>query len=169
MVFTRGRLSDAAVALSPRYYLVRESDGRFPVEGLDLILTDNGSRLYEDKNALPRFTAPWPQSTLVVDADIPTRLKIEVATPASPSNLIIRDQWYPGWKAYVNGYRVEIKPEPYVFRTVTIPAGPSQTKTTVEMRFQPDTIFFGIYCLCLGAGLFAAALAGNVRVKMFII
>lgn len=156
IVFTRGRGSDEAKALSPRYYLIRENDTLFPLNGLDLVLVDHGSRLYVDKNALPRFTAPWAQDSVKCDASIPTRLKFEVAPPSTQTDMVIRDQWYPGWKATVNGKQTEIKEAPYIFRTV--PVSPGTSTTTIEMRFQPSTIYFGIYCLCMGLVVFTVVL-----------
>jgi uncharacterized membrane protein YfhO len=47
--------------------------------------------------------------------------------------LVLGDNYYPGWKAYVNGRSVPIERVDYLFRGVRVGAGVS----TVEFRYEP--------------------------------
>jgi Bacterial membrane protein YfhO len=74
--------------------------------------------------------------------------------------LVLGDNWYPGWRAYVDGRRVPIERVDYLFRGVRVGAGQS----TVEFRYQPLSWRIGwIVSLTALAGLAAATGIGIQR------
>lgn len=62
----------------------------------------------------------------------PNLVTIEAKT-ASPSLLFLSDNYYPGWKAYVNGRETKILRANYSFRAIVIPSGES----LVEFTYKP--------------------------------
>ena len=62
----------------------------------------------------------------------PNEVKINVQTEM-PALLFLSDNYYPGWKAYVNGKQTEIFRADYTFRAVVVPQGES----TVLFSFEP--------------------------------
>ena len=71
-----------------------------------------------------------------------TRLRLAVEAP-EPAWLILRDAWYPGWRATVNGAAAQIYRANVMFRAVEVAAGESE----VVFRFEPT--------LWMGAGVLA--------------
>jgi hypothetical protein len=60
--------------------------------------------------------------------------RVEVATDAArPALLVLTDNWYPGWKASVDGKDVPVHRVDYLIRGVRVPAGAHR----VEFRYQP--------------------------------
>jgi hypothetical protein len=68
----------------------------------------------------------------------PEHLVIDVDAPA-PGFLVLADQYYPGWRATVNGKDVPIQRANYTFRLVEVPAGSSR----VEFRYRPASVAIG--------------------------
>jgi len=64
-----------------------------------------------------------------------------VAEMENPGFLVLLDQYYPGWKAYVNGKETEIYPTDYVFRSIYLPKGFHK----VEFRYEPQSYRTGKY------------------------
>ncbi|MBI3255380.1 MAG: YfhO family protein [Candidatus Andersenbacteria bacterium] len=73
------------------------------------------------------------------------------------SRLIIRDTWYPGWKAYLDHQPVQIqKTGPHnIFRAINIPSG----QHLVEMKYEPAPLYFGL-AISIFAILLSCALGG---------
>jgi len=57
------------------------------------------------------------------------------------STLVLRDTWYPGWKAYVNDIEVPIDKYLNIYRQIIIPKGESR----IKFIYQPKTFYYGIY------------------------
>ena len=57
--------------------------------------------------------------------------------------LIVSDNWYPGWRAEVDGRPARIWKVNTVIRGVVVPAG----KHTVAMRYRPSSVYFGFACM----------------------
>jgi len=53
--------------------------------------------------------------------------------------VVLADQWFPGWRATVEGIPVPILRGDYAFRLVEVPAGP----VAVEFRYVPDALRAG--------------------------
>lgn len=70
------------------------------------------------------------------------------------SPMVIGNINYPGWQAYIDGGRSEIKEVNFLLQSVIVPAG----QHLVELKFQPKSFYNGLY-LSL-AGLAATAFAG---------
>ena len=62
-----------------------------------------------------------------------------LADSASGGKLILTDNYYPGWKAALDGKPIEIKREQYLFRGVAVPAG----RHKVVFRYEPDSVKWG--------------------------
>jgi hypothetical protein len=62
------------------------------------------------------------------------------------SFLVLTDNYYPGWKVYVNGIRQKIYKANYSFRGVTVPKGES----TVTFTFFPYSFLLGTYLFLIG-------------------
>lgn len=81
------------------------------------------------------------------DAD---RLEFEISA-AEPSMLIVRDAFYPGWKAAVDGRPAPVLPANLVQRAIPVPADAKH----VELWYEPATFR-------LGAAISAAAAVGTI-------
>jgi hypothetical protein len=77
------------------------------------------------------------------------RVLIEAQMPEGPGLVVLADQSYPGWKAYVNSKEKEIFTANAVLRAVEVPGG----KSTIEFIYRPGYIYpaFGasVAALCL--------------------
>jgi len=73
----------------------------------------------------------------------------------SAGYLVLLDSYYPGWSAYLDGQRVEIRRANYAFRAVPVPAGIHE----VEFRYRPSPFYAGLAISCsallVGAGVVA--------------
>src|SRR5262249_45475858 len=85
--------------------------------------------------------------------DDPEHIVIDVDAPAR-GFLLLADQYYPGWRATVNGDAVPIQRGNYIFRLVEVPAGSSR----VELRFRPLSVAVGGVLSLLGLTVCAVLL-----------
>jgi uncharacterized membrane protein YfhO len=77
-----------------------------------------------------------------------------------PGLLVLSDNYYPGWKAKVDGEPADVERVDYLFRGVRVPAGAS----TVEFRYEPLSWRIGwIVSLVSLVGLLAAIVLGMRR------
>lgn len=77
----------------------------------------------------------------------PNTIKISSKTK-SPSWLVLTDIHYPGWNAYVDGQKTEIKHADFAFRGLKLSAGAHQIVFSYEpMSFAFASAFFACYCL----------------------
>jgi hypothetical protein len=88
----------------------------------------------------------------------PERWRMSGFPEASPQRLVFAMPYYPGWKAWLGGRRVEISREDGVFQAVNLPAGGSAgmfpgASWSLDFRFRP-TLWPGLVL----ANLIAAAL-----------
>jgi membrane associated rhomboid family serine protease len=67
-----------------------------------------------------------------VDGYTPARVSIDVDTPR-PGFVFLADNFFPGWKAFLNGEKTDILRSWLTFRTVAVPAGRSR----LEFRYEP--------------------------------
>jgi hypothetical protein len=84
--------------------------------------------------------------------------KVTITTDGDGGVLVLSDQYYPGWRATIDGQRVEIVRADTVFRAVCIPPGAH----TVKFEYRPMSFYAGVIVSAAGwAGwLVLAALAG---------
>jgi len=162
MVFTYGFGSREAREAGARYGVSLR-----PLPGLVPVFRGDGAYVYEDKSALPQVRTGEGAKLTVRDSP-PTRLEIVLPYNPAPNQVIVADQWYPGWHACFHDEPVSLTKEPDVFRTVTLT--PRQKKLTamnnpIEMRYEPAAFRVGLYAFCLALGTAAgiAAAAGSAR------
>jgi hypothetical protein len=101
-------------------------------------------RLTDEEEALrfdPRAVA-YVASDLGLRGDCHGSAEITAETPCEvhvavdldqPGLLVLADQWYPGWKAYLDGKPVPVVPANYAIRGVPLPAGRGE----VVFRYEP--------------------------------
>lgn len=82
---------------------------------------------------LRRSTLPRYSDGVKVTAYSDTEMTISITDNPQAGYLIIKDAWYPGWVATVNGQPEEVYRANVMFRAVFVPAGDS----TVTLSFQP--------------------------------
>ena len=89
--------------------------------------------------------------------------KIEIESQTEkPALLFLSDNYYPGWKAYIDDSLVKILRADYTFRAVVVPSG----KHKVEFRYQPDSLRYGLYAF--GGGIITLVLLGFVLRKRYL-
>ncbi len=81
------------------------------------------------------------------------------ARSEQPSFLILKDSYYPGWHAAVNGEPVEIVATNVLFRGVPVPAGESE----VEFRYRPQSWQTGLRFSLAGGLLWLLLALWTVR------
>ncbi len=60
--------------------------------------------------------------------------------------LVLSNVFYPGWNAFVDGHKTEVKRVNFMFQSVVVPEG----KHTVEFKYQPKSFYNGLYISALG-------------------
>jgi hypothetical protein len=60
--------------------------------------------------------------------------------------LLFQDVWYPGWRGYVDGNRVDIEETDIGMRAIELSAGSHR----VEIRYAPGSVRIGLALTCLG-------------------
>ncbi|MGI4788753.1 MAG: YfhO family protein [Janthinobacterium lividum] len=158
MVFTYGFGSPQA----------REAGARFavslhPLPGLTPVYQDSTAYVYEDTKALPRVRTVAGIGLAAFNS-APTRLAIKLPDGSESRQIIVADQWYPGWNAYAAGKPISVTRGPDIFRTVTLDAG--QSSSAVEMQYEPTAFRVGLYALCLALGTAAAIIAAAGTMKL---
>jgi Bacterial membrane protein YfhO len=77
----------------------------------------------------------------------PAAVRVDVEM-ACKGMLVVSDNWYPGWHAYIDGNAAEIWKVNTVVRGVVVGPG----KHTVTMSYRPFSVYFGLLCTLLGLG-----------------
>jgi hypothetical protein len=77
-------------------------------------------------------------ATLHIQRDTPTEIEVNI-TSTSSQLLVIRDTWYPGWWASIDGNPVSILRTDAIFRGVVVPPGTS----TVRLWYRPRAFLVG--------------------------
>lgn len=126
-------------------------------------LFDPRREVYLDKEPPPLPSAPAgppaERDQVTITTYEPERVVLAVESTA-PGYLVMADQYFPGWRATVNGRRAEIAPANFCFRAVAVPAG----TFTVEMVYRPWTAPVGLaLTLAAGAAAFAWLAAARLR------
>lgn len=85
--------------------------------------------------------------------------KIRIKTNADEDNLLfISDNYYPGWKAYVDGKETKIYRANYSFRALIVPEG----SHVVEFQYKPQSFYLGVVFSLVGLLIF---LVISIRIK----
>jgi hypothetical protein len=73
--------------------------------------------------------------------------KVTIKTSSNGNALLVlTDNFYPGWRAYVDGSPAKIYRTDYTFRGVVIPEGQS----TIEFVYRPQSFLVGVYLFLIG-------------------
>lgn len=72
--------------------------------------------------------------------------------------LVFSENWYPAWKAYVDGKRVELLRAYNTLRAVYVPSG----RHKVEFRYQSDTLLYGEILFFVGFIFLIASLGYEI-------
>lgn len=167
----------AALLPSDRGRFARVHSGDVKIyENLDV-----RSRAYLVSNVIPAGSAGEAASILQQGIDWPTTAVVEGGQPlsrtvqpgdsaevvsyapervgvrtvsAAPAALVLKDAYYPGWHATVDGIPAPIRPANLLFRSVEVPAGTH----TVVFTFAPSGWLAGLWLAAAGLLLSAAAL-----------
>ena len=116
-----------------------------------LQLLREGPAVVIHSETAPRYADLTDEGRVEILAYDQRRALLQVESPA-PAYLILRDAWYPGWAATVNGEPTPIYRANLVFRALPVPAGAS----TVSFRFEPHSWRIALYG---GAALWLIALS----------
>lgn len=163
MVFTYGYGSREAREAGARFVVTRE-----PLAGAAPVFQDDGAYVYEDKEALPHVRNSEGKMVVAIAPAPPTRV-ILLTEDVLPRQIVVADQWYPGWHTYFGGQKAALTPGPDIFRTITLMPAQltlSPTNHPREMRYEPTTFRVGLYALCLALGGAAAITAAAFTTKL---
>lgn len=94
--------------------------------------------LYKNLNFKPRAYFENSNDIAKIQELTPNRLTIVFEKALVPRNLIVSENFYPGWFAYINNQKFQVD-QNHVFRKVTIPPNTSQ----VELKYQPESFLIG--------------------------
>ena len=116
--------------------------------GAILSADEAGAIQIKELNAKPRVELVSPPArggvrgggsgTTEIISETPTSLTIKT-TSALDTTLIVRDTYYPGWHAYIDGKEVAIQKQEPFFRSVAVPAG----EHVVTMSYAPKMLYIG--------------------------
>lgn len=101
-----------------------------------------------------------PSATAHYESLTPTTTRITVSTD-KPARVLVRDTWYPDWKAYQNELILSVDEYPPFFQVFTVPAGNSVT----ELRYEPRMIKYGLLITLSTLILVSAVLIGLLILK----
>lgn len=94
------------------------------------------------------FSIQPDKSAIISDIDY-TPNKISFTVSSTEDQIVfLSDNYYPGWKAYIDGRKEKIYRANYTFRAVPVKAG----KHTVEFVYEPASLFIGT--ILSGIGFF---------------
>ena len=99
-------------------------------------------------DAVTRYEAVWVawlEARPMIELDGPVQIVSKVGRDGrfdvevlatSPTRLVIRETFDPGWRAEVNGMPVPIEPYRQTFLAIAVPRGPSR----IVVRYDPDSV-----------------------------
>lgn len=131
----------------------------FPPEHYEHVFQTTRCNIFKNKFAKERgFLLHSQQGTgfVTIDQYLPHRVCLDVETNI-PNELVLSDQHYPGWRAYVDNVETQITKFQGTFRKITIPSGHHK----VEFRFQPAYLSHGMTIPLLALIMGAWALRRN--------
>jgi hypothetical protein len=69
------------------------------------------------------------------------KISFDINSTQENSTLILRDTWYPGWRAYINDIEVPIEKYLNIYRQIIIPKG----ENTIKFIYKPKSFYYGFY------------------------
>src|SRR4030095_7382876 len=94
------------------------------------------------------FGASMIRGSADVTRHEPNRVEVKTASVA-PSILVLSENHYPGWRAYVDGKSVDVMRVNFNLRGVAVPAG----NHVVAFVYRPKSVLFGLVISLLTLGL----------------
>lgn len=95
-----------------------------------------------------------PQYTTKISRYSGNNIDVSVQTPQK-GLLILSDVFYPGWKAYVDGQKINVERVNYVFRGVVVPEGAHN----IQFKYEPESFRNGLLISVVGVlGLMSLAI-----------
>lgn len=91
-------------------------------------------------------------------SEIPDEISIQ-ATMHSPGMVVLGDQWYPGWRAWVNGKEAVVHQVNHALRGVSVPAGVSH----IVYRYEPFSFKLGCWLMLFASVISVAWLVFTKR------
>ncbi|HEV2108231.1 MAG TPA: YfhO family protein [Thermomicrobiales bacterium] len=132
-----------SIAALPHAWIVHDARAIARGEALPLLIAGavDPRRTALIEGTPPELSAPVDPSNehAEVTSYEPDRVRI-TARAMAPGFLVVSEVYEPGWRAYVDGERVEVLPTDHVLRGVPIPAG----EHIVELRYEPLSLRFGL-------------------------
>ncbi len=95
--------------------------------------------LYKNTNALPRASLSDSHGVVRISDYSANEICLQVSAEKD-TDLILREMFYPGWKAFVDRETVPIYPEDQLFRKISVKKG----NHTVVFRYRPKWLLPGI-------------------------
>jgi len=91
--------------------------------------------------------SPSETGTVTLISETPNRLQFTTSA-ATSGWFVLRDTFYPGWKAFINDAEVSIQHADYLFRAVYVPSGTNR----IDFVYNPDSFSTGLWIsgLCWG-------------------
>jgi hypothetical protein len=134
------------ISLASVKYLV----SAYPMPSLGSLVYDGGDAVvYENSAALPRVYSLPKLGALPFRELSPNSLRIDSNVNG---NIVVSDQWTPGWTALEDCAPLKIKEAPYVFRTIE-----NAHRGSIDIMYQPESFKLGLY-LALAALAFLTGL-----------
>ena len=128
-----------------------------PEEALNAALTEDPRSVVvlEEESVPPASPATAARTLAGILKDSPDDVTV-LANLEKPGWLVLRDNWFPGWKAEVDGAPARILHADCAFRAVALPAGSHR----VVFHYRPGSLYWGI-----GVSLVALAVAGGIAFR----
>jgi hypothetical protein len=135
----------------------RSRVARSPEEALKAALAADPRTMVvlEEQSTPPASPATGARTSARIVEDTPDRVAV-AAELEKPGWLVLRDNYFPGWKAEVDGVPARILRADYAFRAVALSAGSHR----VVFRYRPGSFYWGI-----GVSLAALALAAGIALR----
>jgi hypothetical protein len=107
-------------------------------------------------DVLPTTEPPGGPSHAEIVAYAANRVTIETTAPDG-GFLVLTDQYYPGWRAFVDGSPLPIYRTDYLFRGVRIPPGTHR----VEFTYRPTSFYLGALASTVGVAAIGLVLVAH--------
>ncbi len=149
MVFFQNLASPFVALMGVKFTVGRtgsDADASAAVEtGAVIAMSDTAMEIRTVPNSTGR--ASVSAGTVNWKEDTPNGVVLAVNSSQEGAKLTLADQWYPGWRAWVDEKEVTIERDAAtgIFRAVTVPAG----QHTVTFRYLPTSFRVGLYLACL--------------------
>ena len=142
MVFFQNPASRFLPSVGAKFVVMRtDYAAALPYIGELLTTGDPAMQIY----AVPKMTgrATVEAGTIKWKEDTPDRVVLAVSSSQEGAKLTLADQWYPGWKAWVDAKEVPVERDAAtgIFRQIIVPAG----QHTVTFRYEPTAFRLGLY------------------------